>query len=153
MSRKTLMRLLVPLFLVLGLASLCIAGSKKQGDDKAPGAAAQTGRAGTDKQKGKKSASLESHQPVDPSQYVGAETCKTCHEDVARGYDKGPHWKTTLGKHQGPQWQGCEACHGPGKEHAESADHSKIIRFPSLSAEESSKRCLRCLEMGQAHAN
>ena len=102
----------------------------------------------------KKDASVkETDHPVDPSQYVGAETCKTCHEEVAASYDKGPHWKTTLVKHQGPEWQGCEACHGPGKAHAESADPEKIIRFGGLSREESSKRCLSCHEFGQEHAN
>ena len=67
---------------------------------------------------------------TDPTLYVGAETCKTCHEEQAKSYDQGPHWKTTLDKHKGPEWQGCEACHGPGKEHAESADPSKIKSQP-----------------------
>ena len=84
---------------------------------------------------------------------MGAETCKTCHEQQAKGYDQGPHWKTELNKHKGVEFQGCEACHGPGKEHAESADPAKIIRFGSLSREESSKRCLTCHEFGEEHAN
>ena len=42
----------------------------------------------------------------DLSKYVGADTCKTCHEDVYKGFEKTPHWKTTfLG--QGPAWHGC----------------------------------------------
>src|SRR5258708_39377098 len=53
------------------------------------------------------------YHKVDPSQYVGSETCKTCHGEMAAGFDKGPHRKTTLAKHQGPQWQRCEACPGP----------------------------------------
>lgn len=127
------------------------------------GAAASGQAAGanqsSDQQKDKKNAQdsaaqkSEDHYTADPSQYVGADTCKTCHEEVAATFDKGPHWKTTMVKHQGPQWQGCEACHGPGKEHAESADPSKIIRFPGLSREESSKRCLQCHEFGEEHAN
>lgn len=92
---------------------------------------------------------------ADPSQYVGTDTCKTCHEDVGKTFDQGPHWQTLQGKGKfhGPQWQGCEACHGPGKAHAESADPSKIIRFGGLSREQSSKRCLGCHEFGQEHAN
>jgi len=31
-----------------------------------------------------------------PSDYVGAEVCKTCHEDIYNGWEKSPHWKTTL---------------------------------------------------------
>ena len=100
MSGKTITRLFAPLVLVLGLVALGIAGPKKQGNDKGSGAVAQTGKADSDKQKGKQLTSAESHQPVDPSQYVGAETCKTCHEEQAKGYDQGPHWKTELNKHQ-----------------------------------------------------
>jgi DmsE family decaheme c-type cytochrome len=137
---------------VLSLATLSWAGNKHQGNDKDGSAKAQ----GAHQEKNgneKAAAEANSTNKVDPSQYVGADTCKTCHEDVARSYDKGPHWKTTLARHQGPQWQGCEACHGAGKEHAESGDPSKIIRFPALSREESSKRCLGCHEFGQEHAN
>jgi predicted CXXCH cytochrome family protein len=90
----------------------------------------------------------EKDYPVDPSQYVGAETCKSCHEQIGAGFDKSPH-----GKHQEPGWQGCEACHGPGKAHAESADPDKIIRFEDLSREASSKRCLGCHKLGQEHEN
>jgi len=89
---------------------------------------------------------------ADASQYVGTDTCKTCHEDIAKTFDQGPHWKT-LNDKRGAQWQGCEACHGPGKEHAESADPDKIIRFAGLSREESSKRCMGCHQFGQEHAN
>jgi DmsE family decaheme c-type cytochrome len=51
------------------------------------------------------------------------------------------------------EWQGCEACHGPGKEHAESGDVSKIIGFKKLSRQESSKRCLECHQFGEEHSN
>jgi hypothetical protein len=122
------------LFLALALVTLGVAGPKKHGNDKAAVADAQEGQSGVDKQKGKKVS--ESHEAVDPSQYVGAETCKTCHEEQAKSYDKGPHWKTALDTHKGPEWQGCEACHGPGKAHTESADPEKIIRFASLSREQ-----------------
>jgi cytochrome c5 len=32
----------------------------------------------------------------DASEYVGAETCKTCHEDIYNAWEKTPHFKTTL---------------------------------------------------------
>lgn len=91
-------------------------------------------------------------QAADASQYVGAETCKTCHEQVGASYEKNPHRKTAS-KYPGPDYQGCEACHGPGKAHAESGDPDKIIRMPSLSREDSSKVCLKCHEFGQEQAN
>jgi DmsE family decaheme c-type cytochrome len=90
---------------------------------------------------------------ADPSQYVGSETCATCHEELEKSFDAGPHWKTLQDQRRGVAWQGCEACHGPGKEHAESGDPTKIIRFTGLSQDESSRRCLRCHEYGQDHAN
>ena len=90
--------------------------------------------------------------PVDPSQFVGAETCKGCHEQEGASYDKGPHGKKVLPNHEGPQFQGCEACHGPGKDHAESGDPDKIVRPASVPRAESSKRCLTCHEFGHEHA-
>jgi DmsE family decaheme c-type cytochrome len=92
-------------------------------------------------------------RPTDPSLYVGAETCKSCHEDIYKNFETTPHWKTTFTK-KGPQWQGCEACHGPGKEHVEAGgDKSKIFIFEDKSAEQVSKRCLGCHEYGEEHAN
>ena len=91
--------------------------------------------------------------PADSSLYAGTDTCRTCHEEIAKSYDHGPHWKTML-NHRGVQYQGCEACHGPGKEHAEAGgDVTKIISFKALSREESSKRCLSCHELGEEHTN
>ena len=37
-------------------------------------------------------------RPTDPSLYVGAETCKTCHEDIFKNFETTPHWKTTFTK-------------------------------------------------------
>ncbi|MGA8230190.1 MAG: hypothetical protein WB795_01820, partial [Candidatus Acidiferrales bacterium] len=51
------------------------------------------------------------------SDYVGSETCKTCHADVFSGWEKTAHWKTTLDTRGGPSHQGCEGCHGPGAAH------------------------------------
>ena len=36
------------------------------------------------------------------SKYVGAETCKTCHEEIYNAWEKTPHWKTTLNIKGGP---------------------------------------------------
>ena len=81
--------------------------------------------------------------PVDPAQYVGTETCKGCHEEVGTRFSKNPH-AAMQSKHQGPQWQGCEACHGPGRSHAEAGDPSDIVRFEQLSRAEISRTCFRC---------
>ena len=90
--------------------------------------------------------------PVDPSQFVGPETCKGCHEQEGASYDKGPHGKKVLPNHEGPQFQGCEACHGPGKDHAESGDPDKIFGPANAPRSESSQRCLACHNFGKEHA-
>jgi DmsE family decaheme c-type cytochrome len=98
-------------------------------------------------------------RPTDPSLYVGAETCKTCHEDMPtkgfyKTYEDSPHFVTTLDTKQGPEWHGCEACHGPGKAHVDGGgDKTKIFTFQNASAQEISQRCLGCHTYGEEHSN
>jgi len=87
--------------------------------------------------------------PAQESGYVGAEACKVCHEDIYNSYEKTPHWQTTYDTRGGPSKQGCEACHGPGKEHSETADKTKIFTFKNTTADEISKRCLTCHASGK----
>ncbi|MBZ5570602.1 MAG: DmsE family decaheme c-type cytochrome [Acidobacteriia bacterium] len=84
--------------------------------------------------------------PKDTAQYVGADVCKTCHEDVyKKEFAATPHFKTTL-----ENGHGCESCHGPGSAHVEGGgDVSKITSFKSLSRQDASARCLSC--HGEAH--
>jgi len=121
------------------------------------GAGSQDKKTKTDKQKGSADTTseqlAESASKADPSQYVGDDTCLTCHQEMEKSFNEGPHWKTLQDQRRGPAFQGCEACHGPGKAHAESADPTKIIRFTGLSQDESSRRCLKCHQYGQDHAN
>ncbi len=82
---------------------------------------------------------------AEASKYVGAETCKTCHEDIYNAWEKTPHWKTTLNKEGGPAKQGCEGCHGPGADHvAGGGDVSKIFNPAKHSAKEVDAKCLTC---------
>ena len=77
------------------------------------------------------------------AQYVGSDTCKTCHEEIYNSWEKTPHWKTTLNKE--PSHQGCEGCHGPGAEHvAGGGDASKIFNPAKHSAKEVDAKCLTC---------
>jgi len=86
----------------------------------------------------------------DASKYVGAETCKTCHEEIYNAWEKTPHWKTTLNTKGGPSKQGCEGCHGPGADHvAGGGDKTKIFVFEGKARQETSARCLSC--HGEAH--
>jgi DmsE family decaheme c-type cytochrome len=90
----------------------------------------------------------------DPSKYVGADTCQACHEEVFKKFETTPHWKTMLDKRGGPTKQGCESCHGPGKDHVESGgDKSKIPLIQQLSSKKISETCLTCHQYGEEHSN
>jgi len=100
------------------------------------------------------SAASANSQAPDSSKYVGAETCKTCHEKIYEGWEKTPHWKTTLDAKGGPSHQGCEGCHGPGADHvAGGGDVSKIFTFKNASTKEINGRCMTCHVGGTQHMN
>jgi hypothetical protein len=138
---------------VLVLATLCSPATRQSSDKPHPSSAKADQQKGRAEQAGSQTAAEPGGAPpVDPAEFVGVETCRSCHEQEGKTYDKGPHSKLTSAKAKGPQWQGCEACHGPGREHAESGDPASIIRFAALTREEASRRCLRCHESGREHA-
>lgn len=78
---------------------------------------------------------------TETGQYIGSDTCKTCHEELyEKNFKLTPHFKTTL-----EDGHGCESCHGPGSLHVEGGgDVSKIISFKTLSKNEANDRCLTC---------
>jgi DmsE family decaheme c-type cytochrome len=85
-------------------------------------------------------------QPPPASPYVGAETCATCHDEVATKLHATAHGRTGV-----TTWEGvaaCESCHGPGAAHAESGDPAKIRNPKKLTATEQSAVCLTCHERG-----
>jgi len=78
----------------------------------------------------------------DPTQYVGEDTCLTCHE--GQKYDGTAHSLKTNSRTPAAT-HGCESCHGPGKAHVYgSGDTSKIIRLKAISPQESSATCTAC---------
>jgi DmsE family decaheme c-type cytochrome len=110
------------------------------------------------KDKSKASAQTQKYVgPSDPSLYVGSETCKTCHADMPskdffNHFEASPHFVTTLDTKKGPQWQGCEGCHGPGKAHVDGGgDKTKIFTFKNASAQEVNARCMSCHAGGPQH--
>lgn len=123
-------------------------------------AAGPPGRRGPDKDKSKTAGQEKAwERPTDPNLYIGTDTCKTCHEDMPtkgffKTYEDSPHFVTTLDTKKGPEWHGCEACHGPGKAHVEGGgDKTKIFTFKNASAAEISERCLGCHQYGAEHSN
>jgi len=84
------------------------------------------------------------------SAYAGAETCKTCHEDLYNAWEKTPHWKTTLDTRGGPSHQGCEGCHGAGLAHTQNpGDATLIFDFKKASAKAINDRCMTCHASGK----
>ncbi|BBB33023.1 cytochrome c family protein [Thermotomaculum hydrothermale] len=71
--------------------------------------------------------------------FVGVDTCSGCHEDVVTAFDKSFH--ATYFK-KGDQFK-CEACHGPGEQHADEEDPS-LIYGPSNNKFKLEKQCLKC---------
>jgi DmsE family decaheme c-type cytochrome len=98
---------------------------------------------------GAKAAGKQDAQPA-ASEFVGSETCATCHEEVTKGFATNPHSKMAL--MHGKQGVTCENCHGAGKAHVDGGgDTSKIFNPAKAPAKEVDAKCLSC-HAGQ-HAN
>jgi DmsE family decaheme c-type cytochrome len=77
--------------------------------------------------------------------YVGAETCVTCHSDKASdGYSTSPHARASNPRTPASA-QGCETCHGPGKAHVAAGGTPETIkRFNAIAARDASATCATC---------
>jgi len=84
------------------------------------------------------------------SNFVGTETCATCHEEVSKKFESNPHQKAAELK--GGVSVTCENCHGAGKEHVDGGgDKTKIFNPTNASAKEVDKTCEGC--HAAAHPN
>jgi DmsE family decaheme c-type cytochrome len=78
------------------------------------------------------------------SAYVGSDTCNACHDEIYTKFSKSPHFAIESDKHRGFEHQSCEACHGPGAKHAESASPADIRNPAKLESKAVDKICLGC---------
>lgn len=83
----------------------------------------------------------------DKKGFIGAITCKDCHETQYETYAKSVHFQKYI---KGPQSQdACETCHGPGAAHVEKGGGRGVDIFTfdknsGHTAEEMSAVCLKC---------
>jgi DmsE family decaheme c-type cytochrome len=79
-----------------------------------------------------------------PKTYVGSDTCQMCHEDTFNAFQRNPHHVLSVEKGRGWAGKACEACHGPGSAHADSANAADIIDPAKVPAAETNRICLKC---------
>jgi predicted CXXCH cytochrome family protein len=80
----------------------------------------------------------------DPNLYAGSETCAACHEEAFKSVSHTKHGKLADVKSWRDKVQSCEACHGPGKAHAEEPSLANIISFKNKDPKFISETCLAC---------
>lgn len=89
--------------------------------------------------------SLQAKDQTAAGGYVGADTCKGCHEDQFKSIDATKHYRTMSPRGRGEDWHGCESCHGPGAAHVEGGgDKTKIFTFKDVKPSEITDRCMTC---------
>jgi DmsE family decaheme c-type cytochrome len=80
--------------------------------------------------------------------YVGDDTCTTCHETEGKAFHATPHGQA-LNPRTPAAARGCETCHGPGKAHVDDPSAAgSIRRFATLPPRQASETCLTCHTRG-----
>jgi DmsE family decaheme c-type cytochrome len=113
----------------------------------APGAWAQGGpKAGAPPAPGAEKASKST------GDYVGSDTCLTCHEEQAKHFRNTVMGRIFANPRTAAEKLGCESCHGPGKVHVDAGGGKGTIplRFSKEEpADLKNQACLTCHEKGQ----
>lgn len=86
--------------------------------------------------------------------YVGSDTCVTCHEDQGRRFHNTAMGKVMAHPRTPDEAHGCESCHGPGRAHVEAGGGKETIpvRFTADSTNtvaEKNAACLQCHSRGE----
>jgi DmsE family decaheme c-type cytochrome len=93
--------------------------------------------------------------PPSASNFVGSNSCKTCHADLWQNFYKNPHFKSIASGTEPPERTGCEGCHGAGKAHVEARGGKTTIprAFSLLNSNQALEACLTCHEKDLSRAN
>ena len=84
------------------------------------------------------------------SDFVGSDTCVTCHAEVGKKFEDNAH--TKMAQMHGSNGATCENCHGAGKAHVDGGgDISKIFNPAKHSPKEVDEKCMSC--HASAHPN
>lgn len=82
--------------------------------------------------------------PVEGAEYVGSDTCASCHESMVKDFDRTTHSKIEVPSIEDKiNGQACEACHGPGSKHVDAVteeEKAATIINPGKSPE----ACYKC---------
>lgn len=82
------------------------------------------------------------------AEYVGQETCLTCHEGKDGSLAGTPHARAADPRSPAAA-HGCESCHGPGGRHIEDPSAADTVRkFAQMTAGEANVACLSCHNRG-----
>jgi DmsE family decaheme c-type cytochrome len=86
------------------------------------------------------------------SDFAGDATCMGCHESEGKALQATLHGKAHDKRTPAATGHACETCHGPGREHADTGEATKIRRLNAMAPREASATCLSCHDRG-AHVN